>query len=269
VPARLQDKQAPVQALLQQTPSTQKPESHSVDALQENPAFFRPQLPETHLRPVTQSASVVQLARQVVEPTVHEYGSQTIVVPDTQLPVPSQTRMPSSSESLQVPAPQVVPAGKSRQAPRPSHVPSKPQLVGSSATQSLALVAWTPSGMLVQMPSDVDRLHEMQVPSQADSQQTPSTQKLLLHSDEHVQTSPLSLFRPIPPSLVQDTGRSVVDPSPAAPPAPPVPPSLGLSEPGVEEQPTTNSPTNNPAQAKLARRLITFLPHSSICPPNP
>ena len=52
--------QAPVQAELQQTPSTQKLEAHSLPAEQGCPFDLGPQLPFTQLWPLTQSASVAQ-----------------------------------------------------------------------------------------------------------------------------------------------------------------------------------------------------------------
>jgi hypothetical protein len=50
----------PVQAELQQTPSTQKLGAHSVPAEQGCPIDLGPQLPLTQLWPLTQSSSVAQ-----------------------------------------------------------------------------------------------------------------------------------------------------------------------------------------------------------------
>ena len=50
----------PVQAELQQTPSTQKLEAHSFPAEQGCPFDLGPQLPLTQLCPVTQSLSLTQ-----------------------------------------------------------------------------------------------------------------------------------------------------------------------------------------------------------------
>jgi hypothetical protein len=61
--------QAPVQAELQQTPSTQKLEAHSPPAEQGCPSDFGPQLPFTQVWPVTQSASLAQWLMQA--PLVH------------------------------------------------------------------------------------------------------------------------------------------------------------------------------------------------------
>jgi hypothetical protein len=53
-------RQEPVQAELQQTPSTQKLEAHSFPAEQGCPFDLGPQLPSTQLWPLTQSLSVRQ-----------------------------------------------------------------------------------------------------------------------------------------------------------------------------------------------------------------
>jgi hypothetical protein len=52
--------QAPVQAELQQTPSTHCLEAHSLPAEHGCPSDFGPQLPLTQLWPETQSASLAQ-----------------------------------------------------------------------------------------------------------------------------------------------------------------------------------------------------------------
>jgi len=100
---------------------------------------------------------------------------------------------------------------------------------------SEALVGWTPAGTIVHMPNDVGNPHDMQVPSHALSQQYPSAQKLLLHSEGHVQGSPLSLFGP-PPSLAPGLGQEmgIVDASP-----PPAPSRLLFVE--VEQAPTRST----------------------------
>ncbi len=63
-PTVLQARQAPVQELLQQYPSTQWVEAHSASAMHREPFIFGPQLPPMHLRPEIQSASLVQTAKQ-------------------------------------------------------------------------------------------------------------------------------------------------------------------------------------------------------------
>jgi hypothetical protein len=60
-------RQAPSQAVLQQTPSVQKPDAHSVPFTHVPPGFLRPQLFLTHAMPATQSASVVHVGLHVPE----------------------------------------------------------------------------------------------------------------------------------------------------------------------------------------------------------
>ena len=62
-------RQEPVQAELQQTPSAQKLEAHSVPTEQGWPFDLGPQLPLTQLWPLTQSASLAQWLMQA--PPVH------------------------------------------------------------------------------------------------------------------------------------------------------------------------------------------------------
>ena len=62
-------RQEPVQAELQQTPSTQKLEAHSLPAEQGCPFDLGPQLPFTQLWPLTQSSSLAQWLMQA--PPVH------------------------------------------------------------------------------------------------------------------------------------------------------------------------------------------------------
>ncbi len=57
------------QAVVQQTPSAQKPLPHSVPVEQGWPGDFGPQLPPTQLCPATQSLSLVQWLTQA--PLVH------------------------------------------------------------------------------------------------------------------------------------------------------------------------------------------------------
>jgi hypothetical protein len=73
VPTRAQETQAVSQAVSQQTPSAQKPESQSsFPCRQTLPFMTLPQLPAAHLIPGVQSMSVVQLVRQLEVPGVHE-----------------------------------------------------------------------------------------------------------------------------------------------------------------------------------------------------
>jgi hypothetical protein len=81
VPSRftmLQARQAPVQALLQQYPSTQWVEAHSTSAPHTEPFIFGPQLPPMHLRPEMQSASLLQTAKQDPVAWLQPKGAQML-----------------------------------------------------------------------------------------------------------------------------------------------------------------------------------------------
>ena len=77
--------QGPVQAMLQQTPSAQKPEAHCDPARQMAPAGFGPQLPFTHFEP-TQSLSEAQVATQVPVVASQLNGAQMTLGPAAQVP---------------------------------------------------------------------------------------------------------------------------------------------------------------------------------------
>jgi hypothetical protein len=94
---KLHTRQAPLQAVLQQRPSmavaldfTQWVEAHSPSCLQTAPSIFRPQLPSTHLRPETQSASLPQPEKHRLVERLHEKGAQMVEAPSLHLPEPSQ-----------------------------------------------------------------------------------------------------------------------------------------------------------------------------------
>jgi len=98
-------------------------------------------------------------------------------------------------------------------------MPSRPHVDASVLAQSVAFRGAIPATMGWQVPRDVASAHVTHVPSQALSQQTPSTQKPLLHWTSHEQARPLSLLRV--PSSMQAFGAS---------PASDLPPSLmGMS----------------------------------------
>ncbi len=113
VPARslwLQLTQAPVQALLQQTPSTQKPDAHWLASVQLVPVICLPQLPLRHLIPGAQSPSDAQRVTQALAAVSQPNGAQIFTAPATQLPAPSHVRIPPTEAPLQVPAWQTLPA---------------------------------------------------------------------------------------------------------------------------------------------------------------
>ena len=65
VPVIPHDRQLPVQAVRQHVPCSQKPLEHSVAPVQVAPLGRFPQLPPVQTLGATQSASAVQVARQV------------------------------------------------------------------------------------------------------------------------------------------------------------------------------------------------------------
>ena len=77
--------QGPVQAMLQQRPSAQKPEAHCGPALQRAPSGFGPQLPFTHFDP-TQSLSEAQVDAQASVVGSHLKGAQMTVGPAVHVP---------------------------------------------------------------------------------------------------------------------------------------------------------------------------------------
>ncbi len=85
-PLWLQLTQAPVQATLQQNPSAQNFEAHCEPAVQTAPIGLGPQLPFTHLMPLAQSASAVQLALQALDLVSQPYGAQIVAGPEVQVP---------------------------------------------------------------------------------------------------------------------------------------------------------------------------------------
>jgi hypothetical protein len=108
VPARLQERQLPVHAVRQQAPCSQKPLEHSAAAVQAAPLGRLPQLPPVQTLGATQSASAVQVTRQV--PVVpHTYAPQVVGDAAPQVPAPSQVRAGVNDVPLQVDAAQVVP----------------------------------------------------------------------------------------------------------------------------------------------------------------
>ena len=249
--------QGPVQAMLQQTPSAQNPEAHCDPALQMAPSGFGPQLPFTHFDP-TQSVSEAQVAAQapVVESQVK--GAQMTVGPAVQVPWPSQTRPPLTAGPSQEPRWHIVPRTKLRQAPAPSHVPSRPQVEGSDAGQTLALRGAPPAGTNAQIPWDPALLQDLHVSVQALLQQTPSTQNPLAQSPPHPQAAPLAPLILLVP--LQATAGASLPPSRTDPSAPgvvermPHPVAQRLSQPTATTSPKSRAARKLSIWTKLKRR---------------
>jgi hypothetical protein len=117
--------QLPVQAPSQQTPSTHRLDPHSPPPAQGDPSGFGPHEPAVQLLPGVQSFDDVHEPRQPAPPLAHRYGAQVAVEPGTHDPAPLHL---DSGVSVLVAESQLAGAHttlfQSRQAPRPSHLPS-------------------------------------------------------------------------------------------------------------------------------------------------
>jgi hypothetical protein len=205
----LHDRHSPPHAALQQTPSVQCADAHSVSAAHLAPFIFGPQLPLTHLRPATQSASLTQVGKHMFLVLSQENGEQISIALSRQFRAPSQVKLLVTASASQTPGLHTVPCGWLRHLPAPSQVPSRPHVDLSSALQSVAARAFTPSGIIEHVPSDVAKPHDMHSPPQADSQQNPSAQKPLPHCMAHKQASPLSRSSFVQTVVVMSGGASV------------------------------------------------------------
>lgn len=109
-PATLHASHWPPQARSQHTPSTQKPETHSLAAEHIPPLGRRPmQTPITQTLPMAQSASVRHSVRHSSSPQVK--GMQGVVLAMGQLPTPSQVAASVATPSMQLGNRHEVPVG--------------------------------------------------------------------------------------------------------------------------------------------------------------
>ena len=90
--------------------SAQCSDAHSVFPEQTAPFIFLPQLPFMHLRPATQSASLLHLSKQALVEALQRNGAQTMEAPSLHLPAPSQVLVPTTAPESQVPLEHTVPA---------------------------------------------------------------------------------------------------------------------------------------------------------------
>src|SRR5262245_48866028 len=91
---------------------------------------------------------------------------------------------------LQLLVAHTVPVTWRRHTPLPSQVPSRPQVEGSSGTQTLR--GSDPAGTFLQVPGDPMMLQAMQFPVQSVSQHTVSTQKPDMHWPPLLHAAPLA-----------------------------------------------------------------------------
>jgi hypothetical protein len=106
-----QERHAPPHAVLQQTPSVQCADAHSLPARQVAPFIFRPQLPPTHLRPLTQFASLVQVGKHLSVDLSQEKGAHRTDAACLHVPVPSQRKVLVTASVSHLPERQTVPEG--------------------------------------------------------------------------------------------------------------------------------------------------------------
>jgi hypothetical protein len=108
-PASAHDRQVPVQAVSQQTPCAQKPDTQDAAAVHAAPGGSLPQLPLAQTLGATQSAFVVQVTLQADAPQAK--GVHVAVVAGRQVPAPSQVRDCVRVDPVHEAAAQLVPAG--------------------------------------------------------------------------------------------------------------------------------------------------------------
>ena len=135
--ASAHDRQAPVQALLQQKPWAQKVDWHSLPAVHGWPFSLGPHVPFTQARPVSQSALVLHVLGQAPAPFVvtQRNGLQFWIPCGRQVPSPSQVPAVLSFAPLQVGVMHWVSAAYLAHPPKPSHAPVLPQLAGPMSLQ--------------------------------------------------------------------------------------------------------------------------------------
>jgi hypothetical protein len=192
----LQNWHEPVQALLQQTPSAQKVFTHSRPLWHAWPlAFLAVHAPLTQ-KLLTQSASAVQRAGRhaVVVVGLHRTPpGQGAALAAGQVPAPLQKRCGVSWDTEHTGSAQLNVGAAKRQAPLPSQVPSRPQVVPPGAHFPFD----DPPGLIGrQRPfawSVSAAAHELQVAVHAVSQQMLPTQLPSAHSLPSVQVAPLAL----------------------------------------------------------------------------
>ena len=100
VPASAQDWQVAPQAVMQQTPWAQTPDTHSPPPPQATPVAFLAQLPPMQVNGATQSALTVQVFLHAAEPQA--YGSHMDDVAAWHVPVPLHDRADVSVEPVQL-----------------------------------------------------------------------------------------------------------------------------------------------------------------------
>jgi hypothetical protein len=185
-------RQAPVQAVSQQRPSTQWVERHSVPAEHGWPFCLGPHRPLTQAWPISQSASERQTLLQA--PSTQLNGLQFCTPCGRQVPRPSQVPGVLRRVPVQEAGMHWVSAAYFSQPPKPSQVPVVPHEGAPLSTQTRR-GSGEPWSIGQQVPRRPGSAHETQPPEQATLQQTPSAQKPDAQSAATLQLAPF-IFLP-------------------------------------------------------------------------
>jgi hypothetical protein len=141
-----------VHAVLQQTPSAQKPDVHSVAAAQVAPLALPTQAPPVHLRPATQSVSAAQVVLHAAVVGSQRYGAQGVVVAGVHAPVVEHVdALAAVAVPTHAAGAHVVPLVVTRHAPVPLQTPSEEHALVPIVPHSLS--GSVPSLMFSQRPS--------------------------------------------------------------------------------------------------------------------
>ena len=242
-PVRLHAMQTPSQAVLQQTPCAQWLLAHC-PSLTQVARGGRMQLSFMQGVPV-QSASVVQLVRQVAVAGSQRKGTQILVGLTRQTRWPSHVSVPTTASPWQLPPkPHGVPLGRTRHAPVPSHSPSYPQVRAASIGHPSGVFGGSPSTRLTHDPAMPGTSQCRQGSSHATLQQTPSVQKPLAQSAAVVHCSPSVSGRGVPRAPPVPVPPIPAPPLPTGSVPVPVPPGSSVRD----LHPIANAPRTASAQ---------------------
>jgi hypothetical protein len=185
LPVIAHDLHVPLQAWLQQYPCAQKPESHSLAIVHAVPIGLSVQMLALQMLGATQSvAAVVQVVRHAFAVGSQVYLPHGAVVAAPQTPAPSHVRGDRAVvEFMHIGAAHCVPLTNFRHAPAPLQVPSLPQVDAAAAAHCDATSGGAPATIGEQVPRLPVTEHDMQVPVQAELQQTLLTQKFDAQSE--------------------------------------------------------------------------------------
>jgi hypothetical protein len=175
----VQLRQAPPQAVSQQTRSTQWPLSQSSLTAQVLPSLILPHEPFLQTCPGSHCASLVQPTVHL--PSAHRLGPQVVTPGGLHVPRPSHTpAVLSRTAPAHEGATHRVSAAYFSHAPKPSHLPVVPQLSGPMS-RHMPRTSGLPESMGMHVPVAPAIAHETQAPSQAPLQHTPSAQNVERH----------------------------------------------------------------------------------------